>query len=90
MNEQTTALVLGLRVSRGKDPPPNRRLRDLLGLPFQHPSDEGNELTPNSCSCRRPMQVVEYKTQEYGVRAFELVEYKAFNYRDFRGAKVNR
>jgi len=61
-----------------------------LGYPFNIASDEDNEFTPNSCSCRRPMQVVESKTQEYSVRAFEVVDYKASRYRDFNGAKANR
>jgi len=36
------------------------------------------------------MQVVESKTREYSVRAFEVVDYKASRYRDFHGAKANR
>jgi len=61
-----------------------------LGYPFNIASDEDNEFTPNSCSCRRPMQVVESKTQEYSVRAFEVVDYKASRCRDFHGARANR
>jgi len=59
-----------------------------LGYPFNIASDEYNEFTPNSCSCRRPKQVVESKTREYSVRAFEVVDYKASRCRTSTAQKL--
>ena len=61
-----------------------------LGYPLSAAQGEGNELTLNSWSYRKPMGAVELKAQECGVRAFEVVEYNTSKYCAFHGGEVGR
>ena len=61
-----------------------------LGYPLSAAREEGNELTANLWSCRKPMDVIELRAHDYGVKAFEVVEHDASKYCGYQSAEVER
>ena len=73
-----------------------KKLRDLgvstvyLGYPFSIAQDKGNKFTSNLWSYRELMNVIELKAQEYGMKAFEVVEYNTSKYCAYHDVEVKR
>jgi len=61
-----------------------------LGYPFNIAQDKGNKFTVNMWSYRELMDAVELKAQEYGMKAFEVVEYNTSKYCAYHDVKVTR
>jgi len=61
-----------------------------LGYPFNVAQDKGNEFTVNMWSYRKLMGVIELKAQEYGMKAFEVVEYNTSKYCAYHDLEVKR
>jgi len=60
------------------------------GYPLSAAREEGNELTANLWSFRKPMDVIELRAHDYGVKAFEVVEHDASKYCGYQSAEVER
>jgi len=60
------------------------------GYPFDIAQDKGNEFTSNLWSYRKLMDVIELKAQEYGMKAFEVVEYNTSKYCAYHDVEVAR
>jgi len=73
-----------------------KELQDLgvstiyLGYPFNIAQDKGNKFTSNLWSYRELMDVIELKAQEYGMKAFEVVEYNTSKYCAYHEVEVKR
>jgi len=73
-----------------------KQLHDLgvstiyLGYPFNIAQDKGNKFTVNVWSYRKLMDVIELKAQEYGMKAFEVVEYNTSKYCAYHDVEVRR
>jgi len=61
-----------------------------LGYPFNIAQDKGNKFTVNIWSYRKLMDVIELKAQEYGMKAFEVVEYNTSKYCAYHDLEVKR
>jgi len=61
-----------------------------LGYPFNIAQDQGNKFTVNMWSYRKLMDAIELKAQEYGMKAFEVVEYNTSKYCAYHDVKVTR
>jgi len=61
-----------------------------LGYPFNIAQDKGNKFTSNMWSYRESMDVIELKAQEYGMKAFEVVEYNTSKYCAYHNVEVKR
>jgi len=61
-----------------------------LGYPFNIAQDKGNKFTVNMWSYRELMDAIELKTQEYGIKAFEVVEYNTSKYCAYHDVEVKR
>ena len=61
-----------------------------LGNPFSVAHEEGNGFTLNLWSYRKPMDAVGLKVQEYGMKAFEVVEQGTPKYCAHHGAELER
>ena len=61
-----------------------------LGYPFNIAQDKGNKFTSNMWSYRELMDVIELKAQEYGMKAFEVVEYNTSKYCAYHDVEVKR
>jgi len=61
-----------------------------LGYPFNVAQDKGNEFTVNMRSYCKLMSLIESKAQEYGMKAFEVVEYNTSKYSAYHGVEVAR
>jgi len=61
-----------------------------LGYPFNIAQDKGNKFTSNMWSYRELMDVIELKAQEYGMKAFEVVEYNTSKYCAYHNVEVKR
>jgi len=61
-----------------------------LSYPFNVAQDKGNEFTVNMWSYRKLMGVIELNAQEYGMKAFEVVEYNASKYCAYHDVEVAR
>jgi len=61
-----------------------------LGYPFNIAQDKGNKFTVNMWSYRELMDVIELKAQEYGMKAFEVVEYNTSKYCAYHDVEVRR
>jgi len=61
-----------------------------LGYPFNIAQDKGNKFTSNMWSYRKLMDVIELKAQEYGMKAFEVVEYNTSKYCAYHDVEVKR
>jgi len=60
------------------------------GYPFDIAQDRGNRFTSNLWSYRELMDVIELKAQEYGMKAFEVVEYNTLKYCAYHDVEVAR
>jgi len=61
-----------------------------LGYPFNIAQEKGNKFTSNLWSYRKLMDVIELKAQEYGMKAFEVVEYNTSKYCAYHDVEVKR
>jgi len=61
-----------------------------LGYPFNIAQDKGNKFTSNLWSYRKLIDVIELKAQEYGMKAFEVVEYNTSKYCAYHDVEVTR
>jgi len=61
-----------------------------LSYPFNVAQDKGNEFTVNMWSYRKLMSLIESKAQEYGMKAFEVVEYNTSKYCAYHEVEVAR
>ena len=61
-----------------------------LGYPLNIAQDKGNKFTVNMWSYRKLMDAIELKAQEYGMKVFEVVEYKTSKYCAYHGVEVER
>jgi len=61
-----------------------------LGYPFNIAQDKGNKFTSNLWSYRELMDAIELKAQEYGMKAFEVVEYNTSKYCAYHDVEVKR
>jgi len=61
-----------------------------LGYPFNIAQDKGNKFTSNMWSYRELMDIIELKAQEYGMKAFEVVEYNTSKYCAYHDLEVKR
>ena len=60
------------------------------GYPFDIAQDKGNRFTSNLWSYRKLMDIIRLKAQEYGMKAFEVVEYNTSKYCAYHGVEVAR
>ena len=61
-----------------------------LGYPFNIAQDKGNKFTVNLWSYRELMNIIELKAQEYGMKAYEIVEYNTSRYCAYHDVEVSR
>ena len=61
-----------------------------LGYLFNIAQDRGNEFTSNLWFYRELMDLIELKAQEYGMKAFEVVEYNTSKYCAYHDVEVKR
>jgi len=63
---------------------------NYLGYPFNIAQEKGNKFTSNMWSYRELMGVIELKAQEYGMKAFAVVEYNTSKYCAYHELEVKR
>jgi len=63
---------------------------NYLGYPFNIAQEKGNKFTSNMWSYRELMGVIELKAQEYGMKAFAVVEYNTSKYCAYHDLEVKR
>jgi len=61
-----------------------------LGYLFNIAQDKGNEYTVNLWSYRELTDAIEFKAQEYGMKAFEVIEYNTSKYCAYHDVEVTR
>ncbi|MFP3220726.1 MAG: transposase [Candidatus Marsarchaeota archaeon] len=61
-----------------------------LGYPFNIAQEKGNKFTSNLWSYRKLIDVIELKAQEYGMKAFEVIEYNTSKYCAYHNVEVKR
>jgi len=61
-----------------------------LGYPFNIAQDKGDKFTSNMWTYRELMDVIELKAQEYGIKAFEVVECNTSKYCTYHDVEVAR
>jgi len=61
-----------------------------LGYPFNIAQERGSKFTVNMWSYRKLMEAIELKTQEYGIKVYEVVEYNTSKYCAYHGVEVKR
>jgi putative transposase len=61
-----------------------------LGYPYEIAQERGNKLTSNLWTCRKLMDAIELKAQEYGIRVYEVLEYNTSNHCAIHGVEVAR
>ena len=59
-----------------------------LGYPFNIAQEKGNKFTSNLWFYRELMDVIEFKAQEYGMKAYEVVEYNTSKYCAYHDVEV--
>jgi len=61
-----------------------------LGYPFNIAQEKGNKFTSNMWSYRELIDVIKLKAQDYGMKAFEVVEYNTSKYCAYHDLEVKR
>jgi len=61
-----------------------------LGYPFNIAQEKGNKFTVNIWSYRELIGIIELKAQEYGMKAYEVVEYNTSKYCAYHDVEVKR